>query len=208
MSRIGQRRRSRFQILYLLVLVPLVVGLFALWQQVEQIPSAPVLQASPTLPARLTRQDVLPTLTPVPNAPVRQIIFPGAHVVASIVPSYRVGDSWETRYLGDSVGLLEGASWLDDPGGNIVLVGHVEDAEGHPGPFAYLFNAQVGDVILLRDGDRRLTYRVSSIQKTAPDDLHILAQDGQRRITMITCSDWDLKSGTYLSRLVAIAQPA
>ncbi len=150
---------------------------------------------------------MLPTLTPVPGAPIRQIIFASAHIDAPIVPAVRNGASWEVRYLGDSVGHLQGTSWLNDPGGNIVLAGHVEDAKGQPGPFAQLGQSAPGDVVILREGNKENLYRVVSVEQAAPDDMRYVAQDGRRRLTLITCTDYDLKDGVYQKRLVVIAEP-
>ena len=158
-------------------------------------------------PPGLTRLDVLPTPTVDNSAPARMITFPAASMSAPVIPAGRVQGTWETRHLGDSVGHLVGTSWLDDPGGNIVLAGHVESATGAPGPFAYLFEAQVGDLVILRDGPREEDYRVTAIKRVGPYDVSYVAQDGQQRVTMITCTDWDYEQQTYLGRLVVIAEP-
>ena len=156
----------------------------------------------------LMRGDVLPTPTDDPRAPVRVIAFPGASMSAPIVPAGRAGESWETRHLGDYVGHLVGTSWLDDPGGNIVLAGHVESASGAPGPFAHLFEAHPGDLVVLREGEREERFTVTAIAEAAPDEMHYLAQDGRRRLTLVTCTEWDPDSETYEGRLIVIAEPA
>jgi LPXTG-site transpeptidase (sortase) family protein len=163
-------------------------------------------QVKSPLPA-LTRLDVLPTPTVDMTVPVRMITFPAVSMSAPVIPAGRVQGTWETRHLGDSVGHLVGTSWLDDPGGNIVLAGHVESNTGAPGPFAYLFEAKVGDLVILREGTREEHYRVTSIKRVDPYDVSYVAQDGRKRITMITCTDWDYEQQTYLGRLVVIAEP-
>jgi len=160
-----------------------------------------------TMPDTLTRQDVLPTPTRDDSIPPRMIAFPGASMSAPIVPAGRVAGTWETRHLGDSVGHLVGTSWLDDPGGNIVLAGHVESATGSPGPFAHLFEAKEGDIVVLREGLREERFVVTSINYVAPTDIAYVAQDGRRRVTLITCTDWDYKANTYNGRLVIVAEP-
>jgi LPXTG-site transpeptidase (sortase) family protein len=158
-------------------------------------------------PLGLTRQDVLPTPTVDMSVPARMITFPAASMSAPVIPAGRVQGTWETRHLGDSVGHLVGTSWLDDPGGNIVLAGHVESSTGAPGPFAYLFEAKVGDLVILRDGAREEDYRVTAIKRVGPYDVSYVAQDGHQRVTMITCTDWDYEQQIYLGRLVVIAEP-
>ena len=169
-------------------------------------PAAPANQ-TPTLPPSLTLRDVLATPTPDVSIPPRLIAFPGAQMSAPIIPAGRIQGTWETRHLGDSVGHLVGTSWFDDPGGNIVLAGHVESNTGAPGPFAYLFEAKVGDLVILREGTREEDYRVTSIKRADPYDVSYVAQDGRQRLTMITCTDWDYQQQTYLGRLVVIAEP-
>jgi len=207
------RRRTGFAWWQLLLLLIGVIAIFGAWQQFvgpNRSPLEPLIPAdmTPTLPEHLTSRDVLPTLTPVPNAPIRQIIFASAHVDAPIVPAVRSGASWEVRYLGDSVGHLEGTGWLNDPAGNIVLAGHVEDAKGQPGPFAQLSLSAPGDTVILREGSKENLYRVVSVNQAAPDDMHYVAQDGHRRLTLITCIDYDFKDGIYQKRLVVVAEPS
>jgi LPXTG-site transpeptidase (sortase) family protein len=126
---------------------------------------------------------------------------------APIIPAGQVRGSWETRHLGDSVGHLVGTSWLGDPGGNIVLAGHVESQTGTPGPFAHLFRAKIGDLVIIREGLHEERFRVTIIQQVDPHDVTWLAQDGRARLTLITCTDWDNESQTYLGRLVVVAEP-
>jgi LPXTG-site transpeptidase (sortase) family protein len=208
-SRYKHRTRFTSQTCFMLSL-EMVVLVFALWRMgVSVFPdfrhsaaptSAPGVQA-------LTRQDVLPTPTPDTSAPVRLIAFPGASMSAPVIPAGRIQGTWETRHLGDSVGHLVGTSWLDDPGGNIVLAGHVESYTGSPGPFAHLFEAKLGDLIILREGIREEHFRVTDIERVDPNDVSWLAQDGRRRLTLITCTEWDNKSRTYQGRLVVVAEP-
>jgi LPXTG-site transpeptidase (sortase) family protein len=150
---------------------------------------------------------VLPTPTIDPLDVPRTISFAGARTTARIINAARTAESWETRYLGDSVGHLEGTAWFDDPGGNIVLAGHVTDYLGRTGPFAYLFEAEIGDEITLTEGDVRHAYRVTAVEHANPEDVFYVAQDGVPRLTLITCDDWDNETQTYNQRVVLIAEP-
>ncbi len=203
--------RRGFSCLQLLLLLIGAVAIFFAWQEFSQptVPASPeeTPLITPTMPASLSRADVLPTPTIDAGAPRRSIEFPGALIVAPIITAIRTADSWETRYLGDAVGLLEGTSWLDDPGGNIVLAGHVETALGTPGPFAHLFEALPGDEVILREGERTAVYRVVTVERAAPDAMEYVAQDGRPRLTLITCADWSFTDRTYLSRLIVVAEP-
>lgn len=207
------RRRPRrvFSLWQILALGLGVVLIVLAWEQLSRssgsAPAAPDPNQTPTLPRSLTRRDVLPTPTPDLRAPRRAIVFPAAALTSPIIESIRTEDSWETRYLGRNVGHLEGTAWLDEPGGNIVLAGHVEDETGAPGPFAYLFSADVNDFVILQEGERSMIYRVTSIERAQPEDMFYVAQDGRHRLTLITCTDWNFTEQTYLGRLIVVAEP-
>ncbi|MCD4687556.1 MAG: sortase [Anaerolineae bacterium] len=151
--------------------------------------------------------EALPTPTTDASIPLRLITFPGASMSAPIIPAGRVEGTWETRHLGDAVGHLVGTSWFDDVGGNIVLAGHVENYAGAPGPFKHLFEAEIGDLVIISDGYREEHYRVSLIERANPYDITWVAQDGEQRVTLITCTDWDWDQEAYLGRLIIVAEP-
>jgi LPXTG-site transpeptidase (sortase) family protein len=203
----NRHSRPTFSWWQTLLLLGGVITIFVIWQSLNTPGnlSSDLAVRTTTFAGGLTIGDVLPTLTPDTSVPLRQLIFPAANIVAPIVEAVRAGDSWEVRYLGQSVGHLAGTSWLDGLGGNIVLAGHVEDAEGKPGPFANLSQAKTGDTLILRDGQREIVYRVVTIAHAAPDEMQYVAQNGRHLLTLITCSDWDSKAATYHSRLVVIA---
>lgn len=198
---------------FILIVAAIVLIVFG-WQRLSA-PTAPVLPLptatgpaiTPTLPDHLTSADVLPTPTIDPQAIPRFITFAGARTTARIINAARTTESWETRYLGDSVGHLEGTAWIDDPQGNVVLAGHVTDYLGRPGPFAYVFEALPGDEITISEGDRQVNYRVTRVERADPEDVGYVAQDGTPRLTLITCDEWDYQTQTYASRLVLIAEP-
>ncbi len=204
--------RRRFRLTWrscLMLVAELAVLSFALWRLwafYAPQESAPAVSFSTAIPPTPLR-DVLPTPTPDASRPLRFITFPSAAVSAPIIPAGRVGGTWETRHLGNSVGHLVGTSWIDEAGGNVVLAGHVESYTGEPGPFAYLFEAQIGDLVIISEGGKEYRYRVSQIEKVPPDDVSWLAQDGRPRLTLITCTDWDWELKTYHGRLVVVAEP-
>ncbi|NLX08610.1 MAG: class F sortase [Chloroflexi bacterium] len=203
------RRHSRPARLTLLLLVAEIVVLVLAFDRLRQSwqPAQGSVSATLAFAPALSRDDILPTPTPDTSRPPRSIVFPDAGVSASIIPAGRTATSWETRHLQDAVGHLSGTSWLDDFGGNIVLAGHVENASGEPGPFAHLFTAHLNARVVLRDGTREEHYRVTAIETAAPNALQYVAQDGRRRLTLITCTDWDSEAETYLGRLIVVAEP-
>ncbi len=205
-------RRRRIGLPQLLLLSVGVILIVLGWQQISQTsapPPPPTIPpgVTPTMPQSLSSSDVLPTPTPAPHAPVRTITFPGARLTSPIINAARTRESWETRYLGDSVGHLEGTAWIGEPGGNVVLAGHVESAFGTPGPFAYLFEAQIGDQIILGEDGRETVYVVTAIEEADPQAMEYVAQDGTPRLTLITCDNWDYEAQQYQSRLIVVAEP-
>jgi len=50
-------------------------------------------------------------------------------------------------------------------------------------------------------------YRVTGVERAAPEEIGYIAQDSTPRLTLITCDDWDYQTQTYASRLVLIAEP-
>lgn len=194
----------------MLTLEIVVLG-FAIWRlSVALLPGGGGATLAPLgtgTPPPTPLRDALPTPTPDTRVPPRIIAFPGASMSAPIIPAGRVEGTWETRHLGDSVGHLVGTSWLGGEGGNIVLAGHVENWAGAPGPFAHLFQAKIGDLVILSEGGQEQRYQVTQIERVDPYDVSWVAQDGVKRVTLITCTDWDWDQDTYLGRLIVVAEP-
>ena len=120
----------------------------------------------------------------------------------------RIPGGWDITYLQDLVGHLEGTSWLGDEG-NTVLAGHFEDQLGNPGPFRYLYSAEIGDTITIEDnrtGDI-VIYEVTEVFTTAPDNIEVLRHSTTPKLTLITCDSWDPSRETYAERVVVIAEP-
>ena len=137
----------------------------------------------------------------------RRIFFPNAETAGSIVEAYRKPGGWEVSHLQQLVGHLEGTPWLDE-GGNMVLAGHFEDELGRPGPFRYLYFAEVGDRILIQEGDGPMhVYIVNEVFRTDPNDLEILRKSDSPKLTLITCDSWSYQSAAYEQRLVVVAVP-
>ena len=152
------------------------------------------------------------TPIPAPNVGVdlatgRRIIFPHAGTVGRIVTAQRIPGGWDITYLQDLVGHLEGTPWIGD--GNTVLAGHFEDQIGNPGPFRYLYEAEVGDRIMVQDGEDApmQIYQVTQVFATSPDDIEVLRNTDTPRLTLITCDDWNPGRQTYDERRVIVAEP-
>lgn len=154
-----------------------------------------------------------PTLFPTPDlsnqaGQEKHIYFPQAETVGRIVTAVRIPGGWDITYLQDLVGHLEGTSWLGDSG-NTVLAGHFEDQVGVPGPFRYLYAAEIGDEIIIEDKatDTIIVYEVTDVFTTSPDDLEVLRHTESPRLTLITCDNWNPNRETYTERVVVVAEP-
>jgi LPXTG-site transpeptidase (sortase) family protein len=92
--------------------------------------------------------------------------------------------------------------------GSTVIVGHSASAGG--GVFDAVDNLMPGDVVEVDSTTRTLTYEVGSIDVLSKDDFaaradQIFSQDGDGRLVLITCADWD--GSAWLSNVVAITTP-
>lgn len=91
--------------------------------------------------------------------------------------------------------------------GNVVLTGHSSYFPWDPGRFkdvfALLHDVQVGDKIYIYHNQERFAYEVSNTEVVLPNQVEVLTQAGDDRLTLITCTP----VGTNLKRLIVFAQP-
>jgi LPXTG-site transpeptidase (sortase) family protein len=94
--------------------------------------------------------------------------------------------------------------------GSAVLVGHTVRNKGG-GVFDNIGDLSTGDVVEVSGSDSALTYRVSSVDVLSKDQVardaeKIFAQNGDGRLVIITCDDWD--GVAWRSNIVTVAAPA
>ncbi|MCQ3931735.1 MAG: hypothetical protein DPW16_14860 [Chloroflexi bacterium] len=147
----------------------------------------------------------LPQSSSTTSATFNTILFPGVASAGVIVEVPRVPGGWDVQNLQSLVGHLEGTAWFGDSG-NTVLAGHFEDEIGRPGPFRYLYEAQVGDRIIIQS-TTMMVYEVQQVFSTAQDDLEVLRHTDAPRLTLITCDAWSYETKRYEERLVVVAVP-
>lgn len=91
--------------------------------------------------------------------------------------------------------------------GNIALTGHSSYFPWDPGRFkdvfALLHKVVEGDHIVIYWDQKKYVYEVSSIKIVLPDDIEILKQTPEDKLTLITCTP----VGTNLKRLIVEAKP-
>lgn len=91
--------------------------------------------------------------------------------------------------------------------GNVVITGHSSYFPWDPGRFkdvfALLHEVVVGDDIIVYNEQEKFLYRVYETKVVQPDEVSILTQSGEDRLTLITCTP----VGTNLRRLIVLARP-
>jgi LPXTG-site transpeptidase (sortase) family protein len=133
-----------------------------------------------------------------------RLSIPSIGVDHSIVGVPLGDDGWDTDWLGDQVGYLEGTSfptWT----GNTVLTAHNYTSDGTPGPFVDLPSLKWGDQIILYAHGQRYTYEVRDSKLVSPRDYTILEHKDRDWLTLFTCYQYDEASDGYLWRHVVQA---
>jgi len=149
--------------------------------------------------------EAIGTLVPTPQFSLAGLAlsFPTSGSAFNIIGSPIVGDSWDVAGLGQNVGHLYGTAY---PGqGNTVLAGHVDFADGSPGPFAGLSQLRVGDSLQLAQDGGILVYQIAEIQTAHRFAVEAAYPTNDVRLTLITCSSYDTTLSTYVERLIVTA---
>ncbi len=91
--------------------------------------------------------------------------------------------------------------------GNVVVTGHSSYFAWDPGRFkdvfALLHEVAIGDKIIIYYQQKKYIYQVYDIKVVLPDQVEILTQKGENRLTLLTCTP----VGTNLKRLIVFARP-
>ena len=126
----------------------------------------------------------------------------GVHLPVVGVP--KKDGTWNVSWLGNQAGWLEGSafpSW----NGNSVLTGHVYLASGLPGPFVSLDKLKYSDRIIIHAYGQKYIFAVQTNTLVDPKDTSVIKHDEKSWLTLITCKDYDEKTGTYRKRVVVRA---
>lgn len=114
------------------------------------------------------------------------------------------GFSWMISGLREEVAWMGNTSW-PGLGGNTALAGHVTVAGMGDGPFRHLDEIPSGEVVILYTEKNMYTYKVRENRITDDGDMSVISPTNDAQISLITCTDWDDASRSYLNRLVVIA---
>jgi LPXTG-site transpeptidase (sortase) family protein len=130
--------------------------------------------------------------------------IPSIKVNSSIAGVDLKNGNWDISWLQDQAGWLEGTAY-PTWSGNSVLTAHVVNADGKPGLFSQLKYVKVGDYIFVYNSGYRYTFRIVSNEYVQPDDISVLDHQEKPYLTLITCDGFDMKTRTYLRRVVVRA---
>jgi LPXTG-site transpeptidase (sortase) family protein len=131
---------------------------------------------------------------------------------AEVIPAETVDGQLKVPEDVDHVGWWDGSAYAGDPFGSTVIAGHVDsDTEGI-GFFVKLQRIKAGDVVTLRAGPRRLSYRIAEVRmvdrQALATDSEAFDQTGAHRLVLITCTGTFRRDrGGYESNLVVIGRP-
>jgi hypothetical protein len=110
------------------------------------------------------------------------------------------------------VGWWNGGALAGDAFGSIVIAGHVDSARYGLGVMAQLRTLKSGQVVELRSGARRLSYRVTARTSVPQAELaartDAFRQDTPPRLVLITCGGaFDPVRHRYQDNLIIYARP-
>lgn len=130
--------------------------------------------------------------------------IPSIKVKSDVVGVQMKDGGWDLSWLQNQAGWLEGTAY-PTWSGNSVLSAHVVNADGKPGLFSRLKYVKTGDFIFVHNSGYVYTYKIVSNEYDSPDDISVLNHETKPVLTLVTCDTYDLKSKTYLRRVVVKA---
>jgi LPXTG-site transpeptidase (sortase) family protein len=132
--------------------------------------------------------------------------IPSQNVQQNIIGVPNNTGGWDVSWLGNDIGYLEGTAfptWA----GNSVLVGHVYDVNGKPGPFINIGKMGWGQQIIIHGWGQRYVYEVRTVNNWVyPNDTQLITRhEIYPWITLVTCHGYDAKSNSYEYRTIVRA---
>jgi len=115
-----------------------------------------------------------------------------------------VDGEWDTSWLFNQAGYLEGTAFPTLPG-NTVIAGHLYDYTGKAGPFAELSHLRFGDEIRLHAWGHIYVYEVRDNKLVSPADLSPLHHQDLDWVTLLTCQGYDQAKDAYRNRRIVAA---
>ena len=148
------------------------------------------------------------TISEMPIQAPKQLYFDTELVIS--IPSINItlpitgvpyqDGSWNTSWLGDRAGYLEGSAFPTHSG-NTVITAHVWDSYNQPGPFFGIKDLVYGDEIQIRAWSKIYHYQVQENRLVSPNAINTIFQHKDRDwISLLTCEGWDNSQGIYSNR--------
>ena len=104
---------------------------------------------------------------------------------------------WDLTWLQNNVAYLEGSAYPTLEG-NTVLMAHATDANNNLGPFSDIKGMQSGQKIYLHSNGQSYIYQVQENKKILPSDISTAFKHEEYSwITLVTCEDYNAKTGVY-----------
>ncbi len=126
--------------------------------------------------------------------------IPSLDVQMEIVGVPQDGDTWDTTWLGDDAGWLNGSAFPTWEG-NTVLTGHVWDSWNRAGPFLNLRKLEAGDQFMIHAYGQVYTYEVVDTQRVRPSQVSsVFVHSEYDMVTLVTCESYSLWTGGYRYR--------
>jgi LPXTG-site transpeptidase (sortase) family protein len=126
--------------------------------------------------------------------------IPDLNLSLDIVGVPQVDNSWDTSWLGQNVGWLNGSAfptWA----GNTVLTGHVWNNTNTPGVFANIKELGYGQIIQIINNGEVYTYQVVSNQLINNNQIKLaFSHEKFDTITLLTCENYSEMTQTYQNR--------
>ena len=168
----------------------------------------PVVSSNFLIPVTGFAPNVVTDISRVPSATyvdtTVMLDIPALSVNIPIVGVPKKDGTWNVSWLGNEAGWLEGSafpSW----NGNSVLTSHVYLSNGKPGPFAKLYNLKTGDQVIVHAYGQSYIFEVQTNAIVSPTDRSVMKHEEKPWITLVTCANYDPKTGTYKNRFIVRA---
>ncbi len=134
--------------------------------------------------------------------------IPGLSVITDIMTVPYGETNYDVSILEDRAGVLEGFGMPGE--GGTIITGHDHLSATEAGPFAYLWDMEIGDRIFILDRDSELRiFEVYANEKLAEDDisgLEDIMDTWDRSVILMTCED-ERPEGGYANRRIVAAKP-
>lgn len=110
------------------------------------------------------------------------VYIPRLSLSGELVTVPIVGRAWDTSRLGAGIGWMDHTNWIDDGWGRVVIGAHSY------GAFRDLDSIQVGDMVVLWDGESVVRYEVVSTQIVQVSEIDWVMPTTAPTLALITCA--------------------